>query len=91
MFVLDNLSICLHSTNNAPPDEDYERTFLFLTGRWDDDLIQFMISLVKDEHIAILFRSIGLSLRLYWRSVWKIWRMAALPYGSFDPLNVHSP
>jgi len=82
MLVLDNFSICFHSANNAPPDEDYERTFLFLTGRWDNELIQFMTSLVKDEHVAIFFRSIGFSLRLYWRLVWKIWRIAALPYGT---------
>jgi len=50
-----------------------------------------MTSLVKDEHVTIFFRNIGFSLRLYWRLVWKIWRIAALPYGTFDPLNVNSP
>jgi len=64
--------------------------FLFLTVRWDDELIQFMTSLVKDEHVALFFRSVASSLRLYWRSVWKTWRIAALPYGTFDSLNVNT-
>jgi len=36
-------SLVLLSRVNS--DEAYERTFLFLTGRWDDELIQFMTSL----------------------------------------------
>ena len=76
--------------NDYPPDEEYERTFLFLTGRLDDESIQFMTSLVKDEHVALFFRSVAFSLRLYWRSVWKTWRVATLPYGTFDSLNVNT-
>jgi len=28
--------------------------------------------------------------RLLWHPVWKSWRSAALPYGTYDPLHVES-
>mmetsp|Transcript_17006 Transcript_17006/g.22026 ORF Transcript_17006/g.22026 Transcript_17006/m.22026 type:complete len:190 (+) Transcript_17006:314-883(+) len=73
-----------------PAEEEYfiaERTFLLLTGRWDDELLQFMSSLVREEFFVVLF-----FLYVYnWRSLWRSWRAAALPYGTFDSLNVNSP
>jgi len=62
LVLLRDKSICLFFSDD-PPDEAYERTFLFLTGRWDDELIQFMTSLVKDEHVALFFRCVASSLR----------------------------
>jgi len=75
------------------PTEEYyvslERTYLFLSGRWNDELIRWMSSLVGEENVVLFFRRVLFSLsRLLWQSVWKSWRLVALPYGIYDPLNV---
>jgi len=46
---------------------------------------------VHEENVALLLRSILFSLRrLLWHPVWKSWRSAALPYGTYDTLHVES-
>jgi len=68
-----------------------EQTFLFLTARWNDDIIQWFSCLVHEENVVLFLRSILFSLRrLLWHPVWKSWRSAALPYGTYDPLHVES-
>jgi len=48
-----------------------------------------MSSLVREENVVLFFRRVLFSLsRLLWQSVWKSWRLVALPYGIYDPLNV---
>jgi len=65
--------------------------FLFLTARWNDDIIQWLSCLVHEENVVLFLRSILFSLRrLLWHPVWKSWRSAALPYGTYDPLHVES-
>jgi len=68
-----------------------EQTFLLLTARWNDEIIQWFSSLVHEENVVLLLRSILFSLRrLLWHPVWKSWRSAALPYGTYDTFHVES-
>jgi len=57
---------------------------LFSQTRW-------LSCLVHEENVVLFLRSILFSLRrLLWHPVWKSWRSAALPYGTYDPLHVES-
>jgi len=54
------------------------QTFLLLTARWTDDIIQWFSCLVHEENVVLFLRSILFSLRrllfffsfLLWHPVW---------------------